>query len=138
MKNDIDGKLEKINTDILFYFLLVISSGISFYIINEKKRDILDRSNNSKDVLNKMYIFNRRLIVFVNIYFLINVYNSYKEAINRDNISESELYQTKLLFWGVVFGFIGSLFYLPITNSNFIIKRQYILSKCGDIRDERG
>ena len=70
-----------------------------------------------------MYIFNRRLIVFVNIYFLINVYNSYKEAINRDNISESELYQTKLLFWGVVFGFIGSLFYLPITNSNFIIKR---------------
>lgn len=123
MKNDIDGKLEKINTDILFYFLLVISSGISFYIINEKKRDILDRSNNSKDVLNKMYIFNRRLIVFVNIYFLINVYNSYKEAINRDNISESELYQTNLLFWGVVFGFIGSLFYLPITNSNFIIKR---------------
>ena len=123
MKNDIDGKLEKINTYILFYFLLVISSGISFYIINEKKRDILDRSNNSKDVLNKMYIFNRRLIVFVNIYFLINVYNSYKEAINRDNISESELYQTKLLFWGVVFGFIGSLFYLPITNSNFIIKR---------------
>ena len=123
MKNDIDGKLEKINTDILFYFLLVISSGISFYIINEKKRDILDRSNNSKDVLNKMYIFNRRLIVFVNIYFLINVYNYYKEAINRDNISESELYQTKLLFWGVVFGFIGSLFYLPITNSNFIIKR---------------
>ena len=123
MKNDIDGKLEKINTDILFYFLLVISSGISFYIINEKKRDILDRINNSKDVLNKMYIFNRRLIVFVNIYFLINVYNSYKEAINRDNISESELYQTKLLFWGVVFGFIGSLFYLPITNSNFIIKR---------------
>ena len=123
MKNDIDGKLEKINTDILFYFLLVISSGISFYIINEKKRDILDRSNNSKDVLNKMYIFNRRLIVFVNIYFLINVYNSYKEAINRDNISKSELYQTKLLFWGVVFGFIGSLFYLPITNSNFIIKR---------------
>lgn len=123
MKNDIDGKLEKINTDILFYFLLVISSGISFYIINEKKRDILDRSNNSKDVLNKMYIFNRRMIVFVNIYFLINVYNSYKEAINRDNISESELYQTKLLFWGVVFGFIGSLFYLPITNSNFIIKR---------------
>ena len=123
MKNDIDGKLEKINTDILFYFLLVISSGISFYIINEKKWDILDRSNNSKDVLNKMYIFNRRLIVFVNIYFLINVYNSYKEAINRDNISESELYQTKLLFWGVVFGFIGSLFYLPITNSNFIIKR---------------
>lgn len=123
MKNDIDGKLEKINTDILFYFLLVISSGISFYIINEKKRDILDRSNNSKDVLNKMYIFNRRLIVFVNIYFLINVYNSYKEAINRDNISESELYQTKLLFWGVVFGFIGSLFYIPITNSNFIIKR---------------
>lgn len=123
MKNDIDGKLEKINTDILFYFLLVISSGISFYIINEKKKDILDRSNNSKDVLNKMYIFNRRLIVFVNIYFLINVYNSYKEAINRDNISESELYQTKLLFWGVVFGFIGSLFYLPITNSNFIIKR---------------
>ena len=99
MKNDIDGELEKINTDILFYFLLVISSGISFYIINEKKRDILDRSNNSKDVLNKMYIFNRRLIVFVNIYFLINVYNSYKEAINRDNISESELYQTKLLFW---------------------------------------
>ena len=74
MKNDIDGKLEKINTDILFYFLLVISSGISFYIINEKKRDILDRSNNSKDVLNKMYIFNRRLIVFVNIYFLINVF----------------------------------------------------------------
>lgn len=123
MKNDIDGELEKINTDILFYFLLVISSGISFYIINEKKRDILDRSNNSKDVLNKMYIFNRRLIVFVNIYFLINVYNSYKEAINRDNISESELYQTKLLFWGVLFGFIGSLFYLPITNSNFIIKR---------------
>lgn len=123
MKNDKDTKLEKINTDILFYFLLVISSGISFYIINEKKRDILDKSNNSKNVLNKMYIFNRRLIVFVNIYFLINVYNSYKEAINRDDISESELYQTKFLFLGVVFGFIGSLFYLPITNSNFIIKR---------------
>ena len=83
----------------------------------------MERGKRSGESLNSMYIFNRRLVVFVNIYFLINVYNSYNEAISRDDISESELYQTKLLFWGVVFGFIGSLFYLPITNSNFIIKR---------------
>ncbi len=123
MGNGNERELERINTDILFYFLLLISSGISFYIINEKKKGILEREMMSGESLNEMYIFNRRLIVFVNIYFLINVYNSYKEAINRDDISESDLYQTRLLFWGVVFGFIGSLFYLPITNSNFIIKR---------------
>lgn len=123
MGNGNERELERINTDILFYFLLLISSGISFYIINEKRKGILERERMSGESLNEMYIFNRRLVVFVNIYFLINVYNSYKEAINRDDISESDLYQTKLLFWGVVFGFIGSLFYLPITNSNFIIKR---------------
>lgn len=123
MKNDKDNELERINTDILFYFLLLISSGISFYIINEKKNGILRKNNDNSNNLNSTYIFNRRLIVFINIYFLINVYNSYKEATNRNDISEDELYQTKLLFWGVVFGFIGSLFYLPITNSNFIIKR---------------
>ncbi len=123
MGNGNERELERINTDILFYFLLLISSGISFYIINEKKKGILERERMAGESLNEMYIFNRRLIVFINIYFLINVYNSYKEAINRDDISESDLYQTRLLFWGVVFGFIGSLFYLPITNSNFIIKR---------------
>lgn len=123
MRNDKDNELERINTDILFYFLLLISSGISFYIINEKKNGILKKNNDNSNNLNRTYIFNRRLIVFINIYFLINVYNSYKEATSRNDISEDELYQTKLLFWGVVFGFIGSLFYLPITNSNFIIKR---------------
>ncbi len=118
-----DDVVKEINTDIIFYFLLIVSSGISFYIINEKKKSALGIKHQTNEMLNNLYIFNRRLVVFVNIYFLINVYISYEEAINNVDIPEEELLQTKLLFWGVVFGFIGSLFYLPITNSNFIIKR---------------
>ena len=41
MKKLLQERLNQVNRDIIFFFLLVVSSGISFYVINEKKKSIL-------------------------------------------------------------------------------------------------
>ena len=116
MNEDREKLLKQVNLDIIFFFLLVVSAGTSFYVINEKKKSILGIDCIDNDTANKLYYYNRRLSVIIAIYFLLNAYNNYVTDENPDNIN-----QDKFLLLATTFNLIGSLFYLPLGNSNVII-----------------
>ena len=117
MNEDKQELLNQVNRDIIFFFLLVVSSGISFYVINEKKKSILGIDCINNNTANKIYYYNRRLSVIIAIYFLLNAYNNYITDENPENIN-----QDKFLLLATTFNLIGSLFYLPLGNSNVIIE----------------
>jgi len=108
--------LNQVNRDIIFFFLLVITSITNFYVINEKKKSILGIDCIDNDTANKLYYYTRRLSVIIAIYFLINAYISYNKKEDEDTKQE------KLLIYATLFNLIGSLFYLPLGNSNVIIE----------------
>lgn len=116
MNEDKEKLLKQVNIDIIFFFLLVVSAGTSFYVINEKKKSILGIDCIDNDTANKIYYYNRRLSVIIAIYFLINAYRNYVTDENPDNIN-----QDKFLLFATIFNLMGSLFYLPLGNSNVII-----------------
>ena len=57
MNKDKQELLNQVNRNIIFFFLLVVSAGISFYVINEKKKstvvpyDPSERTNFDIDIL---------------------------------------------------------------------------------------
>ena len=55
MNNDKDELLKQVNIDIIFFFLLVVKAIISFYLINEKKKSILNIPSISNEKANKIY-----------------------------------------------------------------------------------
>ena len=114
MNND---DLNKVNNDIIFFFLAILVAVISFYLINEKKKSILNIKCISNKTANKIYYYNRRLFLIVCLYFFINAYNSYKEA-----NTEKDKKQITLLVIATFFTLIGSICYLPLGNSNLIIE----------------
>ena len=116
MNEDREKLLKQVNIDIIFFFLLLVTAGINFYVINEKKKSILGIDCIDNDTANKLYYYNRRLSVIIAIYFLINAYNNYVTDENPDNIN-----QDKFLLFATIFNLVGSLFYLPLGNSNVII-----------------
>ena len=116
MSKDKKELLDQVNKDIIFFFLLLVSSGINFYVINEKKKSILGIDCIDNNTANKLYYYNRRLAVIIAIYFLFNAYNNYITDENPENIN-----QDKFLLLATTFNLIGSLFYLPLGNSNVII-----------------
>ena len=116
MNKNKEELLKQVNLDIIFFFLLVVSAGISFYVINEKKKSILGIDCIDNETANKLYYYNRRLSVIIAIYFLLNAYSNYVTDENPDNKN-----QDKLLLLATIFNLIGSLFYLPLGNSNVII-----------------
>lgn len=71
-----NSELKQINTDIIFFFLLVICSIVSFSLILEKKRTILKTNKYSEKNQNDMYHFNRLIILIIAIYFVINSYTA--------------------------------------------------------------
>ena len=109
--------LKQVNTDIIFFFLLLVTAGINFYVINEKKKNILGVDCIDNNTANKLYYYNRRLTVIIAIYFLLNAYRNYITDENPDNIN-----QDKFQLLATTFNLIGSLFYLPLGNSNVIIE----------------
>ena len=116
MNNNKEKLLKQVNIDIIFFFLLVVTAGVSFYVINEKKKSILGIDCIDNNTANKIYYYNRRLSVIVAIYFLLNAYNNYITDENPENQN-----QDKFLLLATIFNLIGSLFYLPLGNSNVII-----------------
>ena len=116
MNKDKQDLLNQVNRDIIFFFLLIITSLVSFYVINEKKKSILGIDCIDNETANKLYYYNRRLSVIIAIYFLLNAYNKYITDENPDNMN-----QDKFLLLATTFNLIGSLFYLPLGNSNVII-----------------
>ena len=116
MNEDKQKLLNQVNRDIIFFFLVLITALINFYVINEKKKSILGIDCIDNDTANRLYYYNRRLAVIIAIYFLLNAYNNYVTNENTENIN-----QDKLLLLATAFNLIGSLFYLPLGNSNVII-----------------
>lgn len=116
MNNDKEKLLNQVNRDIIFFFLLVVSAGISFYVINEKKKSILGIDCIDNDTANRLYYYNRRLSAIIAIYFLLNAYINYVTDENPENRN-----QDKFLLLATLFNLIGALFYLPLGNSNVII-----------------
>ena len=115
--NNKDELLKQVNIDIIFFFLLVVKTMISFYLINEKIKSILNIPSISNDTANKIYYYNRRLNVIIAIYFFLNALYSYQNA-----ETEEEKKQEEYLVIATLFILIGSLFYLPLGNSNLIIE----------------
>lgn len=114
---DKDRLLKQVNIDIIFFFLSVIQSSISFYIINEKKKSILKIKSINNKTANEIYKYNRNLNFIISLYFLINAYQSYERAETKE-----EQEQEGLLLVATFFIFVGSLLYLPLGNSNLIIE----------------
>lgn len=110
-------ELNKVNTDIIFFFLSLVVALISFYLINEKKKSILNIKCISNNTANKIYYYNRRLLLIVSLYFFLNAYNSYNDA-----KTEEDKKQINLLIVATFFTLIGSVLYLPLGNSNLIIE----------------
>ena len=108
--------LKEVNIDIVFFFLIIVKSLISFYIITEKKKSILNIASITNKEANKLYYYNRRLNVIIAIYFFINAYNNYQDSDLNDNTKE------RYLLAATFFILIGSLLYLPLGNSNLIIE----------------
>lgn len=61
MKNTNEKLLKEINIDIIFFFLAAIKAGVSFYLINEKKKSALNIESINNTTANKIYYYNRRL-----------------------------------------------------------------------------
>ena len=117
MNEDKEKLLNQVNRDILFFFLLVVTALVNFYVINEKKKSILGIDCIDNDTANSLYYYNRRLSVIIAIYFLLNAYHSYKQ---KEGIEDKK--QEELLIIATLFNLLGALFYLPLGNSNVIIE----------------
>ena len=117
MKESKEELLNQANRDTIFFFLLIVQSMISFYILGEKKKSILGIPSIDNNTANKLYRYNRRLNFIICIYFFLNALYSYQNVNN-----EREKEQDKYLILATLFILIGSYFYLPLGNSNLIIE----------------
>lgn len=117
MNDNQEKLLNQINLDIIFFFLAIIQGCISFYLINEKKKSALNIDSISNKDANKIYYYNRRLNLIIAIYFFLNAYYSYKNA-----VTEEEKNQEKLLVVATFLALLGAILYLPLGNSNLIIE----------------
>ena len=113
-------KLSNINTDIIFYLLLVIASSISLYLTNEKKKNILNNEHDENLNLHHLYKVNRTLVVIINLYFLITIYSAYEET-KKSYHTEKEIEEATLALYGIIFFLIGSLINLSLSDNYFII-----------------
>lgn len=116
MNNKNENLLKEVNIDIIFFFLVIVKSLVSFYIITEKKKSILNIPSITNEEANKLYYYNRRLNVVIAIYFFLNAYSNYQGSDPNNNTGE------KYLLAATFFILIGSLLYLPLGNSNLIIE----------------
>lgn len=117
MNNDKDELLKQVNIDIIFFFLASFRAITSFYLINEKKKSILNIPSISNEKANKIYYYNRRLNLIIAIYFFLNAMYSYQNA-----TTEEEKEQEKYLVVATFFILLGAILYLPLGNSNLIIE----------------
>lgn len=116
-------KLKNIDINIIFFFLLNITALMSFYIVINKKRELLNLKNIGRDNMNKIFQTSHYMQIIINIYFVINAYNALERIIENDNYDEEE-YNTQLtiLVSNVLF-LIASIMYLPIMNSKYVLTR---------------
>ena len=116
-----NNELKQVNADIIFFFLSVVTSFTSFFIINEKKKSILNIPHLNARNANSLYRKNRLLIVIVALYFFLNAYYSLKRDLQKGN-DDGVIHDDILLLISTGLSFIAALAYLPLGNSNVIIK----------------
>lgn len=117
MNNDRKELLKQANIDTIFFFLTIVAALVSFYLINEKKKSILNIDCISNEEANKIYKYNRILKFIIAGYFFLNAYYS-----SQNIESEEDKKQSELLVTATFFLLIGALLYLPLGNSNLIIE----------------
>lgn len=117
MNNDREELLKQANIDTIFFFLTVVAALVSFYLINEKKKSILNIDCISNEEANIIYKYNRILKFIIAGYFFLNAYYS-----SQNIESEEDKKQSELLVAATFFLLIGALLYLPLGNSNLIIE----------------
>lgn len=123
MKNIDETRLKEINNDLIFFFLLTMASFSSFYIVINKKRELFGLNNIGRNNMSKIFQFSHYLLIFVNIYFVINAYNALERIKNDQNFNE-ENYNTQLtVLVSNVLILIASIMYLPIMNSEYVLTR---------------
>lgn len=123
MNKDNYKELKEINNDIFFFFLLVVTSFIGFYIVINKKRQILNLSCISNETLNKLFRDKIYLALIINIYFVINAYNNLDDIKKRRGV-ESEEYKDQMIVLGAnTLILVASFMYLTLTNSDYVISR---------------
>ncbi len=116
--NNQKDELNQINLDILFFFLLVVASIISFYIIVEKKKRIQNQPSISDKTSNQIYNFNKKLIIFIDIYFLLNAYLSLQRLNQNTKATKKQINDQKILVISNLLALIAALLYLPLQSSN--------------------
>lgn len=116
--NNQKEELNQINLDILFFFLLVVASIISFYIIVEKKKRIQNQPSISDKTSNQIYNFNKKFIIFIDIYFLLNAYLSLQRLNQSTKATKKQINDQKILVISNLLALIAALLYLPLQSSN--------------------
>lgn len=115
--------LNRINRDLLFFFLLIVTSVAPFYIVLNKRRAALNQKNIGFENMNRIFQFGHQLQIIVSIYFVINAYDAL-ERIKKEEPNNEEAYNTQLtVLVSNVFILIGAVLYLPIMNSDYVLTR---------------
>jgi len=117
MNKELEELLKQANIDIIFFFLTVVAAIVSFYLINEKKKSILNIDCITNEKANEIYKYNRILKAIIAGYFFLNAYYSSQNTQNEEDKKQNEL-----LVSATFFLLIGALLYLPLGNSNLIIE----------------
>lgn len=123
MNNNKEYQLYDVNKDVFFFFLLLMSAFISFDIIINKKKKMLNIPYIGIENMNKLFKFNHILQVIINIYFVINAYQTLEVIISKGNYN-SEQYDTQLtILVSNVLLLVASIMYLPILDSDYVLTR---------------
>ena len=118
-----DMELKELNNDLLFFFLVVITSIIGLYIIVNKRRQLLNLSCISDESLNKLFRTKIYLSLIINIYFVINAYNNLEEIKNSSDNNSQEYKDQVVVLVANSFILVASIMYLSLTNSDYVISR---------------
>lgn len=114
---------KEINNDLIFFFLSIISALIAFYIVIQKKRQINGLPSLSYEDKNKLFQFRIYLVIFIDIYFVINAYNALMRIKNKDNYDDEEYNTQLIVLVSNVLILIAALMYIPIKDSSYVLTR---------------
>ncbi len=108
---DEDTDLKQVNTDIVFFFILVVCSIVSFSLIIERKKTIYHTSRLTEQEQYYIYKVNRFIIMIVAIYFVINAYTSLQEMKEKKEDERQIKKQENILLATIAFFVSANLYF---------------------------
>ena len=72
---------------------------------------------------NKLFQFRIYLVIFIDIYFVINAYNALMRIKNKDNYDDEEYNTQLIVLVSNVLILIAALMYIPIKDSEYVLTR---------------